>query len=145
MSRRNDCKKSFMPLSSDWKEWKTRAMDDKSLLQKVDPNQNHLRENKENVVPISRKMVQITSKPEPPEKFYEFAPNDSERQAMKEVYDDEMALYNKKKKEQIILNELKELCDQQYCEWRRRQIEYMKENPHISINLDYPWDENSIA
>ena len=43
-------------------------------------------------------MAPFPISPKRPEKSYEWAPNESERQAMKDVYESQMANYIKKKK-----------------------------------------------
>ena len=136
-----------MPLTLDWKEWRARS------LAKSQSNSKQSQDDKENVAPRPTVDDLLFSSPcivspislKRPEKSYKWAPNESERQAMKEVYESQMTNYLKKKKEQTILKEFKEHCEQQHIEWRQRQIEYMKKNPHITIDLDYPWDENAIA
>ena len=130
-----------MPLTLDWKEWRARS------LAKSKSNSKQSQDDKENVAPLPlfSPPLPISPEPERPKKSYKWAPNGCERQAMKEVYESQMTNYLKKKKEQTILKELKEHCEQQHIEWRQRQIEYMKKYPHITIDLDCPWDENAIA
>ena len=130
-----------MPLTLDWKEWRARS------LAKSKSNSKQSQDDKENVAPLPlfSPPLPISPEPECPKKSYKWAPNESERQAMKEVYESQMANYIKKKREQAILKELKEHCEQQHIEWRQRQIVYMKRHPQTSIDLDCPWDENAIA
>ena len=54
-----------------------------------------------------------------------------------------------KKKMLEVLEDLGQLCQEQYQNWKSRQIDYMQRRKRTSypvdIDLDSPWDENAIA
>ena len=54
-----------------------------------------------------------------------------------------------KKKMLEVLDDLGKLCQEQYQNWKIRQINYMQRRKRTSypvdIDLDSPWDENAIA
>ena len=54
-----------------------------------------------------------------------------------------------KKKMLEVLEDLGQLCQEQYQNWKSRQIDYMRRRKRTSypvdIDLDSPWDENAIA